>query len=679
MKRREFLMTTGAAAAGLVLLPRLAHAEAGRIDWYTSSDQNVLDFWTNIVKPTFEAANPGVTLNLVDAGDAPGNIAIGERALAALAAQGRPAGRLLRELRPAPARRRHRGRPLRQPEGGRPLQLVEDQPARDRHRLFDALPRQPGAARLRHHQAEARGRAEDLRGRSIAWIKANPGQFIYNRPDKGGSGGNFVRRAIYEVNGKDPAAFTVDNFTAEAAEAALDPGLGDPRRTSRPSLFDEGAYTSGNTQSLQLLGQSAVTMIPAWSDQALQAIDTGVLPETTGLVQLTDLGAARRLLAQRRARQRRQQGRGAEARRLHPHRGDPERRPHRARRLPRRLLGLRLAGAAREVQGRHPRRRSRSSPAATGRSRSTTAGTATSRRTWTAAVTLRAGGRHRRHARRGRWPIGLLLVAPPVFLVGWLVIWPIVSAITRTLWLPLPGRRPALLARDLRLLLLRPLQPRQPRGHALDHRRLRRLPRADLPLDRALPALRAPAASPAYVQGLAIFPMFVPSIILSYAFIRVLGPNGTVDLLLNAVGLPKIRTPYLTPWGPVIGLVWDNIPITVLILLSGLGAVSNQSIEAARDVGAGRWAVLRHIILPRISNSILVARQLHRARHLLRLHAALRPRPRLARDDGPLHAAHLPRPQRPDQRDHPGGHHLRLLHRSSGSSTSARSRRTGRR
>ena len=50
-----------------------------------------------------------------------------------------------------------------------------------------------------------------------------------------------------------------------------------------------------------------------------------------------------------------------------------------------------------------------------------------------------------------------------------------------------------------------------------------------------------------------------------------------------------------------------GIPLTVLILLSGLGSVSNQSIEAARDVGAGRLAVLWHIILPRISNSILVA------------------------------------------------------------------------
>ena len=84
MKRREFLVTTGAAAASLTVLPRLAFAEAGRIDWYTSSDQNVIDFWTNFVKPPFEAANPGITINLVDAGDGPGNIAIGERALAAL-------------------------------------------------------------------------------------------------------------------------------------------------------------------------------------------------------------------------------------------------------------------------------------------------------------------------------------------------------------------------------------------------------------------------------------------------------------------------------------------------------------------------------------------------------------------------------------------------------------------
>ena len=46
-----------------------------------------------------------------------------------------------------------------------------------------------------------------------------PGQFIYNRPNKGGSGGNFVRRAIYAANGNDITKFKVDNFTAEAGAA----------------------------------------------------------------------------------------------------------------------------------------------------------------------------------------------------------------------------------------------------------------------------------------------------------------------------------------------------------------------------------------------------------------------------------------------------------------------------
>jgi putative spermidine/putrescine transport system permease protein len=208
---------------------------------------------------------------------------------------------------------------------------------------------------------------------------------------------------------------------------------------------------------------------------------------------------------------------------------------------------------------------------------------------------------------QGRGPIvGLLLVAIPVFLVVWMIIWPILSAIFRTVWLPGPDGAPRFtLETYVRFFS--------------DQYSLNNLSVtlwttgvcAALLLIVCLPIalyLRFAAGRlAAFVQGLAIFPMFVPSIILSYALIRVLGPNGTVDMLLNAVSLPKIRSPYLTPWGPVIGLVWDNIPLTVLILVSGLGNVSTQSVEAARDVGAGRLAVLWHIILPRIGNSILVA------------------------------------------------------------------------
>nr|WP_159585644.1 ABC transporter permease subunit [Chelativorans xinjiangense] len=205
-----------------------------------------------------------------------------------------------------------------------------------------------------------------------------------------------------------------------------------------------------------------------------------------------------------------------------------------------------------------------------------------------------------------RRPWGLLLVAVPVFLVGWLVIWPTISAIARTVWrLDADGNYGFNLSSYV--FFFSDQYSLNNLGITLWTTGMCALLLLVICLPIALYLRFSSGRLPAYVQGLAIFPLFVPSIILAYAFIRVLGPNGMVDILLNSVGLPKIRTPYLTPWGPVIGLVWDNIPLTVLILLAGLGNVANQSIEAARDVGANRLQVFWHIILPRISNSVLVA------------------------------------------------------------------------
>ncbi len=289
MKRRAFMISVGGAAAGMVLLPRLAFAEPGRIDWYTSSDQNVLDFWTNVVKPKFEAANPGTTLNLVDGGDNAGLQAIAERALAALGTDADPQVDILE------------GFDARQPVGAREKGLYADVTGLSNYSKINPLAIQiDGLAENLPYRGSQVLLAYDTTkldpasvpktwDELVAWIKANPGQFIYNRPNKGGSGGNFVRRAIYAANGNDMSKFTVDNYTPETGAAALDPAwalLND----LAPSLFEGGAYTSGNTQSIQLLGQGAVTMIPAWSDQALAAIAQGALPETTGLVQLSDLG-----------------------------------------------------------------------------------------------------------------------------------------------------------------------------------------------------------------------------------------------------------------------------------------------------------------------------------------------------------------------------------------------------
>ena len=287
MKRRTFMISAG-AVAGMSVLPKMAFADANRIDWITSSDQNVIDFWTNVVKPKFEAANPGLTLNLVDGGDNAGLLAIASRALAAL------------QTKTDPQVDFFEGFDSRLPKGGLDAGLWVDfsKANLSNYSKINPLAKDiPTNIQYRGSQVllayDTTKLSPDKAPKTwpdlIAWIKANPGQFIYNRPDKGGSGGNFVRRAIYEANGKDPSVFKVDNYTADQGGAMLEKAWAILKDLA-PSLMDQGAYTSGNTQSIQLLSQGAVTMIPAWSDQSLSAIKQGALPDTTGLVQLSDLG-----------------------------------------------------------------------------------------------------------------------------------------------------------------------------------------------------------------------------------------------------------------------------------------------------------------------------------------------------------------------------------------------------
>ncbi|OAM74590.1 extracellular solute-binding protein [Devosia elaeis] len=287
MKRRTFMMSAAGAAAGMAILPRMSFAAEGVIDWYTSSDSNILDFWTNIVKPAFEAAHPGVTINLVDAGDGAGIIAISERAMAAKQTNTDPQADFFESADPLlPAGAIEAGIFVNIKEAGlsnysklNPAGIQSDYslPYRGSQVLlaYDTTKLDP---------ADAPKSWDDL----VTWIKANPGQFVYNRPDKGGSGGNFVRRAIHQANGLDPSMFTVDNYTQEFGDETLGKAW-ELLKDIAPSLYDNGAYSSGNTQSIQLLSQGVVTMVPVWSDQVLQAIDQGVLPDTTGLVQLQDL------------------------------------------------------------------------------------------------------------------------------------------------------------------------------------------------------------------------------------------------------------------------------------------------------------------------------------------------------------------------------------------------------
>lgn len=284
MNRREFLMVS--TAATLAATTRFA-AAATRLDMYTSSDANISDFFNNVIKPAFEAADSGAELNVVIARPQAALDAVVQRALAALSAKADPQVDFIEQYDPM------------LPAGGIDAGLWTDFSKAGLKNYGSlnklaiqtpyGLPYRGSQVLLAYDTTKlAKDKVPKNFADLVAWIKANPGQFIYNRPDKGGSGGNFINRVVHEVSGRDPSKFTVDNYTQAAADDVL-PKAWAVLNDLAPSLYDKGAYTAGNTASLQLLAQGAVTMIPAWSDQTLQAIAKGVLPETTGLVQLTDL------------------------------------------------------------------------------------------------------------------------------------------------------------------------------------------------------------------------------------------------------------------------------------------------------------------------------------------------------------------------------------------------------
>ena len=108
------------------------------------------------------------------------------------------------------------------------------------------------------------------------------------------------------------------------------------------------------------------------------------------------------------------------------------------------------------------------------------------------------------------------------------------------------------------------------------------------------------------VQVLALFPLFVPGIILAFALIRFLGPRGTLQTALDLVGLKGYVTPYLKPSGIIIGLIWDHIPFTVLVLTAGLRQIEDALIESARDVGASGTRIFAQIVLPLMQRPALI-------------------------------------------------------------------------
>jgi putative spermidine/putrescine transport system permease protein len=83
----------------------------------------------------------------------------------------------------------------------------------------------------------------------------------------------------------------------------------------------------------------------------------------------------------------------------------------------------------------------------------------------------------------------------------------------------------------------------------------------------------------------------------AYAWLIILGNRGLLNQTLAALGLPTVRLVY-NETGVVIGVVHFLLPFFVLTLLAALKNIPLSLEESARNLGASRWRVFLHVVLP---------------------------------------------------------------------------------
>lgn len=110
----------------------------------------------------------------------------------------------------------------------------------------------------------------------------------------------------------------------------------------------------------------------------------------------------------------------------------------------------------------------------------------------------------------------------------------------------------------------------------------------------------------AVLPVLAISPMFIPGVIGAWALLNFWADDGLVGSMFTLFGLTPPGLGFSTPL-VVIAQVWGSLPFAVLMITSGVAAVPDALIEAARDAGAGTGRIVWSVIAPLAAMPTVIA------------------------------------------------------------------------
>jgi putative spermidine/putrescine transport system permease protein len=104
------------------------------------------------------------------------------------------------------------------------------------------------------------------------------------------------------------------------------------------------------------------------------------------------------------------------------------------------------------------------------------------------------------------------------------------------------------------------------------------------------------------------WPLFIPFVVAGQLMRTFLAKNGMMNNTLVALGvLEPLQVQSFLDWrGIVVTFVWKQTPFVALLVAGAMASLDRATIEAARNLGAGRLRILLEIVVPQVRQTLVV-------------------------------------------------------------------------
>ncbi len=113
--------------------------------------------------------------------------------------------------------------------------------------------------------------------------------------------------------------------------------------------------------------------------------------------------------------------------------------------------------------------------------------------------------------------------------------------------------------------------------------------------------LRKPFPGSLTISAVLKAPLLVHGLVAAFLFINVISYHGILNQFMQWLGLwsePRRLQNDSNAFGVLILQTWKNMPFALLLLTGAVQSISDDVLDAARDLGAGTWDRFRRVIAP---------------------------------------------------------------------------------